>query len=78
MVLRLPDRWVLYYTATSEPDGGHFVVKAVESDDLVTWRAPTDRVHRRACGTFGGTTESPFVVARDDRYYLFIGPGLGV
>ncbi|MGZ4718679.1 MAG: hypothetical protein ACXWB2_15150 [Acidimicrobiales bacterium] len=25
-------------------------------------------------GTFGGPTESPFVVERDGRWYLFIGP----
>ena len=31
-----------------------------------------------APGTFGGTTESPFVVARDGRYYLFIGPDWGM
>ena len=28
MVLRVGDRWVLYYTATSEPAGGHHVVAA--------------------------------------------------
>ena len=28
-------------------------------------------------GTFGGPTESPFVVERDGRYYLFIGPDWG-
>ncbi|MGZ4694268.1 MAG: hypothetical protein ACXWA3_11640 [Acidimicrobiales bacterium] len=35
MVLRVGDRWVMYYTATSEPEGGSFVVAATESDDLV-------------------------------------------
>ena len=78
MVLRLPDRWVLYYTATSGPAGGNFVVKAVESDDLVTWRAPRTVYTDARVGTFGGTTESPFVVARDGRYYLFIGPDWGL
>ena len=37
MVQRVGDRWVLYYTATSEPAGGHHVVVAAESDDLVHW-----------------------------------------
>jgi beta-fructofuranosidase len=74
MVRRVGDRWVLYYTASSAPQGGHFVVAAVTSDDLVHW---SDRreVYRDSCrGTFGGGTESPFVVERDGRWYLFIGP----
>jgi len=74
MVRRVGDRWVLYYTATSTPTGGHFVVAAVESDDLVHWHGRRE-VYRDACsGTFGGGTESPFVVERDGRWYLFIGP----
>src|SRR5262245_53615864 len=32
MVRWAGDRWVMYYTATSTPEGGHFVVAAVESD----------------------------------------------
>ena len=74
MVLRVGDQWVMYYTATAAPAGGHFVVAAVTSDDLVHWR---DRrgVHRDPCpGTFGGGTESPFVVASDGRFHLFLGP----
>lgn len=74
MVLRVGDRWVLYYTATSTPTGGHFVVAAVESDDLVHWSNRRE-VYRDPCrGTFGGGTESPFVVERDGRWYLFVGP----
>ncbi len=78
MVLRVGDRWVLYYTATTAPSGGQFVVKAVESDDLLTWAAPRIVYTDARAGTFGGTTESPFVVARDGRYYLFIGPDWGM
>ena len=78
MVLRVGDRWVLYYTATTAPSGGQFVVKAVESDDLLTWAAPRIVYTDARVGTFGGTTESPFVVARDGRYYLFIGPDWGM
>ena len=63
MVLRVGDRWVMYYTATSEPAGGHHVVVATESRDLVHWSGrrivytdpcigdmggPTDRLRRRA------------------------------
>ncbi len=41
MVLRVEDRWVMYYTATSEPTGGNHVVVATESDDLVHWSGRT-------------------------------------
>jgi len=73
-VLRVGNQWVLYYTATSKPEGGHHVVACVTSHDLLTWK------HRRivftdpSTGSFGGPTESPFVVPRGDSYYLFIGP----
>jgi arabinan endo-1,5-alpha-L-arabinosidase len=74
MVLRVEDRWVMYYTATSEPSFGNHVVVATESDDLVHWRDRTI-VYRDALeGDQAGPTESPFVVARDGRYYLFMGP----
>jgi beta-fructofuranosidase len=74
MVLRVGERWVMYYTATSTPAGGHFIVAAVTSDDLVHW-GDRREVYRDPCrGTFGGGTESPFVVERDGRYHLFIGP----
>jgi beta-fructofuranosidase len=74
MVLWLDGHWVMYYTATTTPHGGNHIVAAVESTDLIEWS------HRRVVytdaqtGTFGGPTESPFVVARDGWYYLFIGP----
>lgn len=72
MVLRVGTQWVLYYCATEHSNGGNHVVKAVTSSDLTHW---TDRriVFRSpVAGTFGGPTESPFVVARDNRYYLFL------
>ncbi len=74
MVLRVGDRWVLYYTATSEPSGGAHIVAAVTSDDLVHWRGRHVVYQHALSGTMAGPTESPFVVARDGRYYLFIGP----
>jgi beta-fructofuranosidase len=74
MVLRIDDRWVLYYTATSEPDGGDFVVVAAQSTDLVTWTGRQVVFRDRCRGTYGGPTESPFVVERDGSYFLFIGP----
>ena len=53
MVLWVDDRWVLYYTATSEPAGGAFIVAATESHDLVHWRGRhtvyRGRAHRHGC-----------------------------
>jgi beta-fructofuranosidase len=64
----------MYYAATSTPTGGHFVVVATESQDLVHWHGRRV-VYTDVCeGTYGGPTESPFVVERGGRYYLFIGP----
>jgi len=72
MVMRLNDQWVMYYTATTTSEGGNHIVAAMKSDDLAHWK---DRkvvfVHPRA-GTFGGPTESPFIVRRGERYYLFL------
>ena len=47
MVLRVGDRWVMYYTATTTPEGGHHIVVAAESDDLVHWQRPPHRLHGR-------------------------------
>ena len=37
MVLRVEDKWVLYYTANSTPQGGHHLVACVTSNDLIHW-----------------------------------------
>lgn len=68
------DRWLLYYTATSAPEGGNHIVAAATSDDLVHWHDRHVVYTSALTGTMAGPTESPFVVARGDRYYLFIGP----
>ena len=47
MVLRVGDRWVMYYTATIDPRGGAFVVAAAESHDLVHWTAATPSTETR-------------------------------
>jgi hypothetical protein len=72
MVLRAADEWILYYTATSAPEGGNHVVAAVTSTDLVHWSGKREVFVHPKRGTFGGPTESPFVVARDGHYYLFV------
>ena len=74
MVLRVGDRWVMYYTATSAAEGGNHVVAATESDDLVHWEGRRTVFTDACVGTFGGPTESPFVVERAGVYHLFIGP----
>lgn len=69
-------RWILYYTATSKPEGGQHIVAAKTSTDLVHWSMDRYVVFRdTAKGTWGGNTESPQVIQRGDWYYLFIGPG---
>ena len=37
MVLRVGDEWVMYYTATSYPEGGNHIVACRTSRDLVNW-----------------------------------------
>jgi hypothetical protein len=74
MVLRVGDRWVMYYTATAEPTGGQHVVVATESDDLVRWHGRHVVYADPMSGTMAGPTESPFVVARAGTFHLFIGP----
>jgi len=74
MVLRVDDRWVLYYTATSEPEGGAFIVAAAESDDLVHWTGRRTVYRDELVGTGGGPTESPFVFVHEGTFHLLIGP----
>lgn len=74
MVLRVGEKWVLYYTATSAPTGGNHVVACVTSDDLLHWGDKKVVFTDPSSGTFGGPTESPFVVYEQGKYYLFIGP----
>ncbi len=74
MVLRLEDRWVMYYTGNAKPEGGHHCVLAAESDDLVHWSGRTVVYEDELVGTGAGPCESPFVVSRNDTWHLFIGP----
>jgi hypothetical protein len=73
-ILRLADKWVMYYTATSTPQGGNHNVCAIESQDLIRWGNKKVVFTDPSTGTWGGPTESPFVVRRGKFYYLFIGP----
>jgi hypothetical protein len=71
-VQRIGDEWVMYYTATSEPRGGNHIVACRTSPDLIHWGERRVVYVDQETGTFGGPTESPFVVQRGDCYYLFI------
>lgn len=73
-VTRINGKWVLYYTANSAPEGGNHIVAYRTSDDLIHWSEKNVAFTDPSNGTFGGPTESPFVVKRGDYYYLFIGP----
>jgi hypothetical protein len=72
MVLRVGERWVMYYTATEPATGGHHVVAYRTSDDLKTWGPRSIAFVDPMKGTGAGPTESPFVVKRGDCYYLFL------
>ncbi|WP_280368194.1 glycosyl hydrolase family 32 [Nocardia wallacei] len=74
MVLRLGDRWVMYYCATSEPGGGHHVVAYRTSTDLVHWSDRAIAYTDPSTGTGAGPTESPFMLCHKGSWYLFIGP----
>ncbi len=72
MILRHENEWIMYYTANSSPVGGNHTVAAVTSKDLVHWSDKSEVFISSESGTYGGPTESPFVVKRNDRYYLFV------
>ncbi|RKT87158.1 beta-fructofuranosidase [Saccharopolyspora antimicrobica] len=72
MVTRIGVLWVMYYTATSAPTGGNHQVAYRTSLDLVHWSEKRVAFQHPASGTFGGPTESPFVVRRPDAWYLFV------
>ena len=47
---------------------------SVDADGYVHWEGRRIAYTDPCSGTGGGPTESPFVVERDARFYLFIGP----
>lgn len=74
MVLLIDGVYHMYYTANLDKDDNHHVVNVRTSKDLLKWSpAKVVFVHPEK-GTFGGPTESPFVVRYGDHFYLFIGP----
>lgn len=71
-VVRVGDEWAMYYTATSAPEGGNHIVACQTSRDLIHWSGRRVVYVDPETGTFGGPTESPFVVQRGGLFYLFI------
>ena len=73
-VLRVGEKWVMYYTATSDPSGGDRIVAYRTSDDLIKWGERNVAFRDTIKEHSWSPTESPFVVRRGDYYYLFTGP----
>ena len=71
-ILKLKDKWVMYYTANRPANKGNHVVMAVTSKNLIKWGNPVIVFKHPGIGTFGGPTESPFVVERKGKFYLFL------
>ncbi|MFI6831921.1 family 43 glycosylhydrolase [Kribbella sp. NPDC050241] len=72
MVRKVGDQWVMYYTANSTPAGGNHIVAYRTSTDLKHWSDRQTAFQHPSTGTFGGPTESPFVVQRGTDWYLFV------
>ncbi len=70
MVLHVGSEWIMYYTATRPATGGVHVVLASRSSNLIQWSKPIVVFESNKSGTFGGPTESPFVIHHNNRYYL--------
>ncbi|MFE0027979.1 family 43 glycosylhydrolase [Amycolatopsis sp. NPDC059021] len=75
-VIRINGRWVLFYTGNTEPTGGHHLVLYRTSYDLRHWSERKTAYVSPETGTWGGPTESPFVVRHGRYWYLFTGPRL--
>lgn len=76
-VTKIDGQWVMYYTANSAPTGGNHIVAYRTSTDLLHWSKRSIALTHPKTGTWGGPTESPFVVFRNGHYYLFNGPVVG-
>ncbi len=71
-VMRFGDAWIMYYTATSDPRGGNFIVAYQTSDDLIHWNHRGIAFKDPMSGTYASDTESPFVIKRSNKYFLII------
>ncbi|AKU18663.1 family 43 glycosylhydrolase [Luteipulveratus mongoliensis] len=76
MVLRVGDQWVMYYTEVQLSDHRHTVAYRTSSD-LRHWSAPGTVLVDPITDASPSVTESPYVVAENGWYYLFLGPRNG-
>ncbi|MCH6162004.1 family 43 glycosylhydrolase [Streptomyces marispadix] len=73
-VVRVGERWVMYYCELAGRGGNH-IVAARTSTDLTRWSEPfTVFTDPATEADSGPVTESPYVVRREGWWYLFIGP----
>ena len=72
MVIHDGTRWLLYYTRNATPEGGFHQVGVRTSDDLLHWSSPQVAYQSTVSGTYGGPTESPFVVRSGELWLLFV------
>lgn len=72
MLLRHGERWLLYTTRTSTPQGGIHEIAVRTSEDLLTWSAPQVAYSSGVEGTVGGPCESPFVIPAGEGWILFV------
>jgi sucrose-6-phosphate hydrolase SacC (GH32 family) len=72
MVIHDGTRWLMYYTRNATPEGGFHQVGVRTSDDLLTWSSPEVAYQSSVSGTYGGPTESPFVVRTGELWLLFV------
>lgn len=77
MVLLVDGTYYMYYTANLDSPVGNHVVNVRTSKDLKRWSPARVALVHPEQGTFGGPTESPFVVRHGDHFYLFVGPDPG-
>ncbi|RYG39538.1 hypothetical protein EON81_00510 [bacterium] len=77
MVLLADGTYYMYYTANLEAPEGNHTVNVRTSKDLLKWSPARVAMVHPERGTYGGPTESPFVVHYGDHFYLFVGPDGG-
>lgn len=71
-ILKVGNQWVMYYTATDKPAGGHHIVAYRTSEDLLRWSDRSIAYQDSLSGTYGGPCESPYVQKYEDKYFLFL------
>lgn len=74
MVLPLDGQYQMYHTATLDRPVGNHIVARRSGVDLIEWSHREPAFIHEKTGTFGGPTESPFVVRHGGYFYLLTGP----